>query len=284
MLDDFDTPEKLDQNSLFDKETEAEQDPQSGTEPVSFSIEDVLSRSWEILRFGSFPAIATIWAGIFLGFLPVFIMSILTTERKNPQQPPGAAAQVLVFLAFGVSILQYAGLSLYLTNLAAGRRAGFGDLFRCRKFAWAIILAYFLVGLTSLGTQFLFVVGTLALGELIGDSALLIGFFLGVPVLYAVMLSLSQVPFLIVDREVGPMGALQMSWFIMRGHRLTYFFLTAICGIINLFGLMALGFGLLITFPLYLIAIAVFYLAVTGQPVADPFGWRRKSPQSQIDA
>lgn len=278
MLDDFDRPENLDRNSAFEDEAEAVSDrPGRGAEAGSFSIEDILSRSWEILRFGAFPVIGTIWAGIIFGFLPLFIVSILTTNWTNPNQRPGPAANVLGFVAIGLSMLQYAGLTLYLTNLVSGRKARFGDLFRCRKFAWSILITYFLMALTNFGTQFVFVLGTLALGEVIGDSALLIGIFMGIPVLYTVMFSLSQVPFLIVDRQIGPLGALKMSWSIMRGHRLEYLFLTTICGFINLFGLLAFGFGLLVTVPLYLIVLAVFYLAVTGQPVADPYGWFRNS-------
>lgn len=249
--------------------------------PVSFSIEDILTRSWEILRSDSFRIIATIWSGIVLGFVPLILAAAITADPKNQGRPPGPAGQIAGFLAMGVSVLLYAGILLYLTNLVSGRKARFGDLFRCRKFAFSILLSYLLMGLAGLGTQVLFIFGTLVLGEIIGDVALLIGLFVGVPVLCFVSISLSQVPFLIVDRDTTPLNSLRLSWAVIRGHRLEYLFLTFICGCVNILGLLALGFGILITIPFDLICLAVFYMAVTGQPIADPYGWSSQSTNSR---
>jgi hypothetical protein len=245
--------------------------------PVSFSIEDILSRSWEILRSDSFRTIGTIWSGIFLGFVPLILVAAISADPKNQGRPPGPGAQILGLIAVGLSTLIFAGILLYVTNLVSGRIARFGDLFRCRKFAWSILLSYILMGLAALGSQVLFIFITLLLGEIIGDLALLIGFFVGVPVFTFVSLSLSQVPFLIVDRDTTPLNSLKLSWALMRGHRLEFLFLTFLCGCINLLGLLAFGFGILIAFPFNMICLAVFYMAVTGQPVADPYGWSSRS-------
>jgi|GEM_PF-2650680 len=250
--------------------------------PSSFTVEDILNRSWEILRSCGPQIIFTLWFGIFLGFVPMLLSLLLTIDQRVPGRQPGRGIRILDFVALGLSMLVFAGTTLFVTNVASGRKAAFGDLFRCRKFAGPILLAYFLMALAGVGIQFLLIFATMILGEVIGDFAILVGFFVGVPVFYAITISLTQVPFLIVDRETSAFGALKLSWALMRGHRVQYLFLTFCCFVINVIGLLAFGVGLLVTVPLNMLCLAVFYLALSGQPVADPYGWSRDGENSSV--
>lgn len=247
--------------------------PQAG----EFTVGDVISRSWEILRSDSFRIAGTIWVG--MGF--IFILQILQIgifdDPNRRGQPPGLAQLLFGLAIWCVSFIVIAGMHLFLVNVASGRKARFGDLFRCRKFAGTILIADLLFGLVTGGIQLIVLFGTLILGEIIGPGALLIGIFVGIPVLFVVYYSLSQFQFLIVDRETRPLQSLQLSWALMRGHRLEYLYLNLICMVVNMVGMLAFFVGIFITLPLSFLALAVFYLAVTGQPVADPYGWSQKA-------
>lgn len=250
--------------------------PRSG----EFTVGDVLSRSWEILRSDTLRIAGTLWAGLaFIFFLQILQLAIFDDPNRRGQ-PPGLAQVIVTLAGWCVIAIMIAGLHLFVVNVASGRKARFGDLFRCRKFAGTILIADILFGLVTGGIQLIVVLGTLLLGEIIGPAALLIGVFAGVPVLFAVYYSVSQFQFLLVDRETKPLQSLQLSWALMRGHRIEFLYLNLICVVINLVGLLACGFGILITLPLQCVAFAVFYLALTGQPVADPYGWSNKANET----
>lgn len=245
-----------------------------------FTVGDVMSRSWEILRSDTFRIAGTIWVGMgFIFFMQIIQIGIFDDPNRRGQPPE--LAQVLVALAgWCVSFLVIAGMHLFLVNVASGRKARFGDLFRCRKFAGTILIADLLFGLVTGGIQLIVVFGTLILGEIIGPGALLTGVFVGIPVLFVVYYSLSQFQFLIVDRETKPLQSLQLSWALMRGHRLEFLYLNLICTLVNVVGMLAFVVGIFITLPLHFLALAVFYLAVTGQPVADPYGWSQRANET----
>ncbi len=242
-----------------------------------FTVGDILSRSWEILRSDTFRIVGTIWAGLAFIFFVQFLQIAAFEDPNRRGQPPGPAQVIVSLATWCVFLLLIAGMHLFLLNVVSGRKARFGDLFRCRKFAGTILIADILFGLVAGGTQMIVIFGTLLLGEIIGPGALLIGAFAGIPLLYVVYFSLSQFQFLVVDRETKPLQSLQLSWDLMRGHRLEFLYLNLMCGVINFVGLLACGFGMVITIPLQFVSFAVFYLAVTGQPVADPYGWSKTS-------
>ncbi|MBI1322290.1 hypothetical protein GC170_03755 [bacterium] len=244
-----------------------------------FTVGDVLSRSWEILRSDTFRIAGTIWAGIALITFVLIFQAAIFDDPNRRGQPPVLAQLLVALPGWCIIALVIAGMHLFVVNVASGRKARFGDLSRCRKFAGTILIADLLFGLVAGGTQWIVIFGTLILGELIGPFALMIGIFAGIPLLYAVYFSLSQFQFLVVDRETKPLQSLQLSWELMRGHRLEYLYLNLICGVINIVGFLACGFGILITLPLQFVSFAVFYLALTGQPVADPYGWSQRTAE-----
>lgn len=255
---------------------EPEPKPRSG----EFTVGDVLSRSWEILRSDMLRIAGTLWAGIaFIFFLQILQFAIFDDPNRQGQ-PPGLAQVIVALAGWCIVAIVIAGMHLFVVNVASGRKARFGDLFRCRKFAGTVLIADLLFGLSTGGMQLIVVSGTLILGEIIGPAALLIGVFAGIPLLFVIYYSLSQFQFLVVDRETKPLQSLQLSWTLMRGHRIEFLYLNLICVVINLVGLLACGFGILITLPLQMVSFAVFYLALTGQPVADPFGWSQRSAEN----
>lgn len=254
--------------------------PADGHAPVEFTVFDVLSRSWQILRSDAFRIAGTVWGAFGLLFWSALLLAVMLGPPKNAPEPSVffLIAQI-GFAVFAMTVT--AGLHLFVLNVASGRKYAFSDLFRCRRILGTVVLANVLFVLANYAVILPAAIGTAVLGEAIGPNALIVGIVVGVPAYAFVSLSLTQYQFLIVERETTAMQSLKLSWKIMRGHRFEFLFLIAVTACINVFGLLAFGVGLLITIPLVLVSLAVFYLAVTGQSVADPLGFER--PKSADD-
>ena len=83
-------------------------------------------------------------------------------------------------------------------------------------------------------------------------------------------LRLSQYYYLIIDRDAGIMESLRLSLEVTRGNAGNLFVIGFVTGLINLAGLLACGVGLIFTIPFTVLVFPVTYLALTGQPIADP--------------
>lgn len=74
-----------------------------------------------------------------------------------------------------------------------------------------------------------------------------------------IAMGLAFVPYLVVERGLGPVEALKESWRITKGHKMQIFLLVLALIGINILGLMALVVGVFVTFPLTLLAFAHAY-------------------------
>jgi uncharacterized membrane protein len=63
----------------------------------------------------------------------------------------------------------------------------------------------------------------------------------------------------IVDKQVGPLEALQLSWDMTRGSAWNLILLGLLLGLINMLGLLAIGIGMVVTGPLAMIATGYVY-------------------------
>ncbi len=74
----------------------------------------------------------------------------------------------------------------------------------------------------------------------------------------------------IVDKEVGPLEAMQESWEITRGSAGNLFLFALLLFAVNLLGLLALGIGLIITVPLSLVATGYVYRTLERTDEEEP--------------
>jgi hypothetical protein len=72
---------------------------------------------------------------------------------------------------------------------------------------------------------------------------------------------------LIVDRNCGPIDAIQGSWSLTRGHFWCLLGVSLLLGIINLAGVMLLVVGVLFTLPLTALVTNAGYLIITGRDI-----------------
>lgn len=77
-------------------------------------------------------------------------------------------------------------------------------------------------------------------------------------------------PFIVIEREVGPIDAMKESHRITRGHKWPLLGLVALLVLINLLGLLALVVGLLISVPVSTLALVHAYRLLSGEPEMRP--------------
>jgi uncharacterized membrane protein len=77
----------------------------------------------------------------------------------------------------------------------------------------------------------------------------------------------SQSQFMIIDRRVGPIDGLRLSWEATRHRVSTMLLVYALAVLINLAGFLACIVGLIFTIPFTSLLLAVTYLSLTGQPL-----------------
>lgn len=245
-----------------------------------FTTGDVLSRSWQILRSRMGLVIGTWLASVFLGNVPNLIFAAVSPD--DPDAPPNPLWILVVIVSAILGVYLNCGLFTFLINLASGRKAQFKDLFRGGPIVIKVILGGLLLGVAGLavfaaGFGILAILMQVAGG--LGSAVGVIGLICAVSVIFT---RFSQYFYLLVDREVGVMESFNLSSQLMKGRFWQYNMLLLTCGLINMLTIFSLGIGLLLTIPLSLIVSAVFYLAITGQPVADPMAIRASSQEDFV--
>jgi len=153
----------------------------------------------------------------------------------------GMSIPVLVSIAFGVLVqgpVEY-GVSFAYLKAARSDDLDIADMFAAFKNYWQAVLASFLVSLiVSVGIILLIVPGIYLACKLVFT------------------------PYLVVDRKMGAIEAMQESWRMTRGHGWTVF-LIGLLGIpIVLLGLACLVLGVIISIMWITLAYAALYHAV----------------------
>jgi len=126
---------------------------------------------------------------------------------------------------------------------------------------------YFLLGkiivgfITSLAFVFLVFLPILVIGISIKSMG---GYLLFIPLIGLIIsiyisLSFFLVPYLLADKEMGVFESIDQSWKMMKGKRCKIFILGVLLVLLNIIGVLALGFGILITIPITMIAGVVAY-------------------------
>lgn len=262
--------------------------------PREISIEEIFSRSWAIFKeqMGTCVGVMLVANLIIAGGYIAFFVAILAVTAISKDSPLAIGA-VVVFgmLAFFVFVIWITlGSMLFYLNVAKGRKSGFGDLFAAGKYMLPVVGAAIVIMSIFLA---LWIVGGLGPAALVfaiteGGSSVQIGAivlwccavaFLSI----AIGLRFSQSTNLILDDRSGALDSLRMSYELTRGRALQVLAIFLLTIPINVLGELACGIGLLFTAPYTYLLLAVTYVALTGQPIADPTGEYQKPPPPLID-
>ncbi len=199
------------------------------------------------------------WRQLWKYFLMLFLIGIISALISSPssimsnqkllelvaQQTGGAGAAVLVVLslAYGILLTNPIGYGVSFAYLKAARNdpLDIRDMFEAFYNYWNAVLASLLVGvIVGIGFVLLIVPG----------------------IIFACKLAFT--PYLVVDRGMKVIDAVEESWRMTRGHAWKVF-LVGLLGIpIALAGLMFCGVGIIIAIMWNKLAFASLYHAVSG--------------------
>jgi hypothetical protein len=277
-----------DANPYAPPQAKQEWEPAAIATSVPVSIGDVLERTWEIYRdrMGLCIGVFITYGVLFGGGLVA--LGIVEQAVGDPGDLASGLVAFCSTVGFGLFVLWITlGLMRVLLDIARGREVSTSGLFQGGRFLLRAIVAYLLV---ALAVTFMAVVAAFVTGMMMGligmmmmgagQARVAVGVLvvlIGVTVVAAYIavfifsLRLSQFLYVIIDRDVGALDSLRISFQITRGHVGMLFVLTILAGLINFCGVIACGIGLLFTTPYILLLTAVAYLALSGQTAIDPY-------------
>ena len=194
------------------------------------------------------------WRQLWKYFIALFLIGIIgciigIPTGMNEWVQGAAAAGILGFLAFIYGILvegpvQY-GVAFAFLKAARGDKLEIKDMFEAFKNYWNAVLASLFVGvIIVIGLVLLIVPG----------------------IIFACKLAFT--PYLVVDRKMGVMEAIEESWRMTGGHAWKVFFIGLLAIPICIAGLLCFIVGIIISIMLVSLAFASLYHAVSSTGMA----------------
>jgi DNA-directed RNA polymerase subunit RPC12/RpoP len=211
----------------------------------------IFDNAWRVfqnhagLLIGSWVLSTFIQFVFYLGM--VLLITLLTQGQQPGQDPPAAAFLIIVpgmLLFMLLSMFLNLGLLRLNLNVAQGQSAGVADLFSGGSYL-----------LPALGAALVFM------------PIYILGFALCIlPGIFALM-ALWPMAFLVVDRRLGPIAALQQAWEISRPNLATILLMGLIMFGLQMLGVITCYVGFIVTVPLIFLMFTVGYLMMSGQRV-----------------
>lgn len=196
----------------------------------------------EAIRFGYQTAKENIIFFVVV-FVIISLVFALTSSLQNLPNLNQNAGAFLVgnILAWIINVIIEMGIIRIALKLVDLEKPAYSDLFRGNN-----LINYVL---TSIITGIIIVVGFILL--------IIPG------IIFAYKLQFAK--YLVLDKKLGPIDAIQKSWGLTRGMTWNLFLLSLLLILINILGLIAFLVGLFITVPLTIVAIAFVYRKLLSQ-------------------
>lgn len=193
----------------------------------SFSKKEALLVGWQTFKERPFFLIGL--------FVLTTLISVLTGWVAD-QVPHGGANVALNLIDFAVQIILGMGMTLILLRVYDKAHTDYTDLLEPIHLFWKyFVMTVLVVIITSIGFVLFVVPGIVA------------------------AIALVFAPYLVVDRNMKPLEALQESMHITHGHRWNVLIFGALVFIVNIAGAAAFGLGLFITIPVTALAAVHVY-------------------------
>jgi uncharacterized membrane protein len=203
----------------------------------SFSIEHAIGVGWNTFKAH--------WALLIGLAVAVLIIGNVPQGLGNAAQgggQPGGFQFLMGLLSVALQAVLTLGVTYIALRLVSGQSAEFGDLFARVSLVLNYLIAGFLLGIiVAVGLLLLIVPGLIFAAKL--------SFF----------------PYFVVDDGAGPIHALQRSWSLTNGVTFKVLVFGLVLLLINFVGLLALGLGLLVTYPVSYLAHAHVYRELREQ-------------------
>lgn len=197
--------------------------------PKKFVISDAVQFRWDTTKSN---------IGFFIGLLIVagLIQYVTDIIAAIIEADAPVLSIIIRIAAFVLSIIIGMGLIKIFLRFCDGEKGEFSDLFSCYPLFFKYLVGSILYGLiVSVGLILLIIPG----------------------IIWAIKFQFFD--YLIVDKGLGPIDALEKSSEITRGVKWDLFIFDMLIGIINLLGFLCLLVGLFVTIPTTMVATAFVY-------------------------
>lgn len=204
----------------------------------TLSVGDCISYGWETFKKRPWILIGALVLALIISAIPGMFGPQPDIGPDGKLIPPPMTTMYLVSTLASVVVSIFVGMGLITFSLRAHdniETVQLGDLWNPGPF-WRFLVAHILTGII------------VALGFV---AFIIPGFILLVALLF--------VPYLVVERGLGPIEAIKESWRITKGHKWTLFLLFLALMGINFLGILALIVGTLVSVPVTMIAVAHAY-------------------------
>lgn len=200
---------------------------------TKFSKKEAIVFGWNLFRSNFWFYLGVIATVGIISWLPEYMRSKLPENAhllKNTYQLFGIIISSIVTLGFIRIIL----------NSIDGKRLEYSDLFKNYRFIFNYWIAEIIGGLITVAGFFLFIIPGIILA-----------------------VKFQFIDYFIVDKGQGPIEAVKSSWRITKGIKWQLFLFGLMIIGINLLGLLALGVGVIISYPVTALAQAYVYRKLT---------------------
>lgn len=241
------------------------------------SVEEIFGATWAIFkeRWG---AIVGIFVLTTIASIGVFVFSAIVNAAatKFIGEPVAGIINVATsFVTIPLSIWLYLGLTRVVLAVARDQPSPMNDVFAPAiiffRFFGGGILATLAIG----GVMAIIIAIGAGLAFLIGPEAMMfgvlgLGLLIVLPLLIASYWLLWSWPFVVADGQTNWLDAFRVAQKITMQNKLTSLLLLVLTAALGLGGVLACYVGQIVTTPLTTLMMAVGYLMITTQPIADP--------------
>ncbi len=221
--------------------------PQAGGGPIPWEPGEVLSAAWEIVKVHWPVLIFAPFVGQLIAGVPGQVINGIGAASGDQNVQIGMnLVGTLIGLVAGAFF--NVGITRVFLSAARGEQPRFGDIFSGGNRFLALLGAQFLVGL-----------------------CVIVGFLLLIiPGIYAA-LALSQTNYYVVDKNMGPIEAMQASWRATEGQKGNIFLFGLLSMLVILGGLLACCVGVFPAGAVVGLGAAIVYTRISGSTGSSQF-------------
>ena len=202
-----------------------------------FTVRQVLLYGWNTFRINWQFLLIVFVTLVVIGMLPGYLQ---TWAKENMPQ----VSFIISVLSWVIQMVTSIGVIVISLKIVDGKKAEFADIYK----HYNLLLNYFLGSLLY---------GFVVLGGLI--LLIVPGIIWGIKYQYTT--------YLIIDKKMSPLDAFKQSGKITQGHKLKLFYLGLAFAGITLLGVITLGLGLIVTWPIVSLSGAYVYRKLLSHSV-----------------
>jgi len=251
--------------------------PQAAPRPlggIPFTVSDVFNWSWAIFSERMWPCIYIFWGYAAVSWALSVGMQILLSSLMAIVREPVFFLflnTIITLVNMVVQVWLGIGMSLGLLKIARREPVSFEVLFTGGQAVVSTIMAAIVAGgiigvpliILASGLIVLFVTGIQHMDSWGALILFVLGCGLTAVFLFYMMARLMQFYYLVMDRNLGVLDSIQLSWQLTRGRAATIILVYLLQIVVNLAGLLACCVGLIFALPLSSLLNIVTYLALS---------------------